>query len=597
MDADDEVLTPLAIRRAKYMPSGAFGMWIELGGGVRQVHYRFWNAEARIRFKGWVHEYPVLPDGLPAPVLNDVCILHDATPHESAGETSNERNLRILLKQYAAEPDARCAFYLANTHKDGGRWREAAEWYHKRLGYGDAFRDEYLFSFLYLARCLFADGQEQPGRDACETALAVAPDWQEFRMELAQADYRAKDYDAAIQNALLAFDRPIPQTVLWREKDKYTDQPARLISWCHQHQNRIVNALTWSEIAANRIGQPDAQWQARHRQLIGMRDAERNKPAAPAIVTRRQERIALVRPGAIGDVLMTLNLIPAFREANPDAFISYYTSPSIGGPDALLPYMLQAGVDVVMDVASVDKWKHDRRIDLVGYPLAEGYPDKPMRSHLLDYFAFELGLCNEFELMCDVVRLPPSQGLPALELPLPKRPWFCPNEDYVTLQMTAGWSKYKEWSEAKWLAFMKAAWLFAECPPIVIIEQQVNRSLGDSVAAIANARMHLGIDSFGNHLTNYFWKDGNHARRVPGVILWGSTQMEAAGYPTNINIGHRLPCGPCFKENPAISRMPRGLCVDPPGQTRHDEGVHACMASITVDEVVEAALKVWNNAT
>jgi hypothetical protein len=73
--------------------------------------------------------------------------------------------------------------------------------------------------------------------------------------------------------------------------------------------------------------------------------------------------------------------------------------------------------------------------------------------------------------------------------------------------------------------------------------------------------------------------------------------MEAAGYPTNINIGHRLPCGPCFKENPAISRMPRGLCVDPPGQTRHDEGVHACMASITVDEVVEAALKVWNNAT
>jgi ADP-heptose:LPS heptosyltransferase len=199
--------------------------------------------------------------------------------------------------------------------------------------------------------------------------------------------------------------------------------------------------------------------------------------------------------------------------------------------------------------------------------------------------------------MCDVVRLPPSQGLPALELPLPKRPWFCPNEDYVTLQMTAGWSKYKEWSEAKWLAFMKAAWLFAECPPIVIIEQQVNRSLGDSVAAIANARMHLGIDSFGNHLTNYFWKDGNHARRVPGVILWGSTQMEAAGYPTNINIGHRLPCGPCFKENPAISRMPRGLCVDPPGQTRHDEGVHACMASITVDEVVEAALKVWNNAT
>jgi hypothetical protein len=72
--------------------------------------------------------------------------------------------------------------------------------------------------------------------------------------------------------------------------------------------------------------------------------------------------------------------------------------------------------------------------------------------------------------------------------------------------------------------------------------------------------------------------------------------MEAAGYPTNVNIGRRLPCGPCFRENPAISSMPRGLCVDPPGQTRHDEGIHACMAAITVDEVVEAALRVWETA-
>jgi ADP-heptose:LPS heptosyltransferase/glycosyltransferase involved in cell wall biosynthesis len=604
MDADDELLTPLAVNRARYMPPSVLGMWIELGGGLRQVHYRMWPTSQPITFKGWVHEYPVLPPGFPSPVLNDVCIRHDATPHGS--ETSNARNLRIMERQWEAEPDARCAFYLANTHKDGRRHKEAIEWYHKRLGYGKDFREEYLFALLYLARELMADGQEQAGRDACEVGLAEAPDWQEFRMELAQSDYRAKDYDGAIVNALLAFDRPQPVTVLWREPDKYADQPARLISWCHQDQKHFAEALLWSEIAANRIGVPDPQWEMRHRQLIGMRDAERN---APAIVKRLRRKVALVRPGAIGDILMTLNLLPAFIEANPDTDVHYFSA--FSDQEALGGIIAQAGA-VPMDVAGLNAWRkdYDKVINLVGYPLAEGYPEKPMRQHLLEYFAAEMGVVTGGDLIrkADGADAPyfglikPDDGfvmrpkLPALELPLPRRPKAAPSatDPYMTIQYAAGWSKYKEWKVGRWLQFDDA--MEAHNIKVCAIDESRGRSLAESIALIANAHIHVGVDSFGNHLTNYFWKNGNAARRVPGVILWGSTQMEAAGYPTNINIGHRLPCGPCFRENPAISQMPRGLCVDPPGQTRHDEGVHACMAAITVDEVVAAALKLWESA-
>ena len=119
--------------------------------------------------------------------------------------------------------------------------------------------------------------------------------------------------------------------------------------------------------------------------------------------------------------------------------------------------------------------------------------------------------------------------------------------------------------------------------------------------------MHLGIDSFTNHLTNYFWTDEKGGRKVPGVILWGSTQYTASGYDHNINISKGLDCQPCFRENPAISRMPRDVCVNPPGivtmgmpgmgfvnaERFYGDGLHECMARITVDEVVAAALELW----
>ncbi len=81
-----------------------------------------------------------------------------------------------------------------------------------------------------------------------------------------------------------------------------------------------------------------------------------------------------------------------------------------------------------------------------------------------------------------------------------------------------------------------------------------------------------------------------------GVILWGSTQASAAGYASNVNITRALPCQPCFRENPAISRMDRGPCISPPRATYDDDTPHACMADIGVDEVVEAVRQLWKES-
>jgi ADP-heptose:LPS heptosyltransferase len=226
--------------------------------------------------------------------------------------------------------------------------------------------------------------------------------------------------------------------------------------------------------------------------------------------------------------------------------------------------------------------------NLVGYPLHEGYPEKPMRQHLLRYFAKELGLDLD--------------TLPALRLPLPPRPSGVSGR-YATLQVKTGWSAYKNWPTDRWAEVVK------ECSEIPIYQignadeprvegarhDFMGAPLSTSIALIANASLHLGLDSFANHLTHYLWDEGGSERRVPAVILWGSTQVSASGYDHNTNISLDLSCQPCFREDPAVSRMPRGPCINPLGQLYADPQ-HACMLGITIERVARAARELWIRA-
>ena len=291
-------------------------------------------------------------------------------------------------------------------------------------------------------------------------------------------------------------------------------------------------------------------------------------------------RLALVRPGSIGDVIVTLNLLPALRGRYPDHDLHYFCDPGLGRE--LWPLMAQAGLHQWHDHRSLEQRRggYDRVFTLIGYPLREGHPERPMRRHLLAYFAEELGL-------------DPEAGH-RLDLPLPAPPGL--KGPYVTLHPTALWSAYKNWPLDRWQAVLAQG---PGCPvyqigaagdPVVPGANPafMGLPLMASVGLLAHARMHLGVDSFTNHLSHYLWGGAP----VPSVILWGSTHPAALGYAHNVNLSLALPCQPCYRETAAFSTMRRGPCVNPPDQ-RYEEPRHACMHGLAVAQVAGAVRDLW----
>ena len=379
-DADDTLLTPANLKRAFYLNQyDYFGMMIETDG-LRWVHHRAWKTKHGFSFAGKIHEYPVLDTGVGF-VLQDTVIYHDAAP--GIGEDSNARNLRILEAELAENPtDSRTAFYLANTHKDAGRYVEGAKYYDVRIKLGCGYFDEWITSYLYKGRCERAAGMIKEAEQTLLEGLSHAPNWSELWMELGYMFYNTNK-QLCISYCLQAANRPNTPTQLWREDNKYTDQPRRLISFCYQELGDTELALKWAKEAKLLIGDNDADWNNRVNALT-----EALKNSGVENKQSKAMKIALVRPGAVGDVIMICNVIPELRAKYPDAIIDFYTK--IQG---LEPILVQAGVNHIFDCDILDVREHeyDAVKYLIGYPIqAEGYPNKRMKRHLLEYFQDEI---------------------------------------------------------------------------------------------------------------------------------------------------------------------------------------------------------------
>lgn len=287
-------------------------------------------------------------------------------------------------------------------------------------------------------------------------------------------------------------------------------------------------------------------------------------------------KIALIRPGAIGDIMMGLNFVQELKIKNE---VSFFCS---SGIHAILNNFVSN--NKLVNFYPSEEYKQedfDKTINLIGYPLGEGYPYKKMNRHLLEYFANEMETNFSFDQF-------------ALDLPIfPKKIKNRNTPRYVTFQNKTGWSVYKEW----W-GWQELINLIKEKNPNVEIYQiggpndpQIENTDGsfcgdsfeDNLAAQAWANIHIGLDSVFNHTTNINWLNKG---KTKGIILFGSTQADASGYPHNDNISLGLSCQPCFKEDPKMSRVPLGLCDNPPNQT-YENPQHACMKGITPEMVFE----------
>ena len=291
------------------------------------------------------------------------------------------------------------------------------------------------------------------------------------------------------------------------------------------------------------------------------------------------------RPGAIGDIIMTLNLIPQLKEKYPNYEIDYFCDAGIG--KSLEDFFISAGISKWYDFNNLSIFEHEYEhvFNMIGYPIPPkgNYPEEPMNQHLLHSFAEEAGLDKQSYLP---------------QLSISEKPSRVIGNEYITIHSTAGWSVFKNWPVENWEAVIKAfpdirfvqIGAYADYKLKGADHSYMGRELHYSISLIANAKLQVGIDSFSNHLTHIKWAD----KQTPAVILWGSTQASAAGYPENTNISLGLSCQPCFRENPAISRQPRGMCPNPPEQT-YENPKHECMHKITVPQVIEAIkLKLLN---
>lgn len=564
MDADDILLNPRQLKNLVYLDAPVIHGIGMNSGDISWVHHRLWKTRRGVRFNGRCHEYPAWAGS--DMTHHDIQIYHDAAP--GVGESANKRNLRILEREVKESPTPRVAFYLANTHKDGARYAEAVPYYDMRMGFGKGYEEEYWFAALYKARCLRYGGKVGESEKFLFECLKDRSDWAEFWMELCYIEYDRKNWEKCLAYALLS-DRPIPPSSLFREPNKYTDQPFRYASFAAEFMGERAYALKLAHRAKEKIGGKDADWEKRIEMLEG--------PSKPMKITKK--RVLWHRPGALGDILMTLNCVAAYRKENPQTHIVYKAHAS--SVQHLKKAMLEAGIDEVVD-QNFSNDGFDAIYNLIGYPRAEGYPEKPMRDHLVRYFARELGIKNEGD-----VNLFYNLAL----LSTPNNTYG--KKKYVTLHVQSGWSPYKMWAIDRWAEVVRylnsqgfdVRQIGGPDDPKVegadtsLLGQDFDRNLH----AMAYAKFHMGVDSWSNHATNIIWRPAN--KKTKGLILWGSTQESAAGYRQNANISLGLKCQPCFREDPKISAEPRGVCPNPPGQV-FENPKHACMAGITVDMVI-----------
>lgn len=547
MDADDTVsdAARTAIRRAPYMPYDIHAFAINGG----HYHHRLWRTKSKVVYAGDCHEYPSWPSTFRIKMWDSgTQIRHQY----ELGYSGIFRNMRILEREVETTPSHRVIFYLANTFRDAAGiptntqeekeqyLGKAIERYDEYLSTRSAYFVEAMFCLLYKARCHRLLGQYDQCIQTVRSAIAKDNSYAELYMEACYSEHIRGEHWQAISWALQASKIPYTHR-LFSEKNKYTDQPLRQLTHCFSALGCKDIALFWGAKVRDHVKDPS--WE---KFLTSLQDE-------PKVVN-------ILRAGAIGDILVTGWALEGLREKHPEHKIIYYTK---------IPEMANLlDVDEVRDSGLWSQRSRGFDYPLVGYPIKEGYPNTPMKKHLIDY------ICEE----CGVT---------------PKRPKFDIGGDinetpYITIHVKTGWSVYKEWPVEKWtelVKLLKATYnlpifqLGGESDPLIegISEDFRGKTdLRGTLHLIKQAKLHIGGDSFTNHAAGLF--------ETKAVILFGSTSPVGSGYPSALNIWEQLPCSPCYKEDPKLSCQPMGVCNNPEGQT-YANPKHECMHKITVDQV------------
>lgn len=294
-----------------------------------------------------------------------------------------------------------------------------------------------------------------------------------------------------------------------------------------------------------------------------------------------KNNIAIIRPGALGDVFCLLTLQQAIRKkyGGFDLYTASSTLRVLEGfikDHNLVDNLFDSDVLAPnYELYPSEQWYKNKPIKLIAYPFNEGYPfNSGMKKHLKQYMEKEININSEYDLLL--------QSKPiCLET----------SEDYITIQTKAGWSRYKEWSSDQWEELikiikqettLKVHQIGAAAEPVLEgVDFKVMSGFDDCIHHQCYAKAHVGIDSIFNHTTDVIWS--HKAAKTPAVIIFGSTCHTGFGYEGNENIFLDISCQPCYKENiEIVNAVNRSPCWND----------HICMRQITPEMVWERLKKI-----
>lgn len=288
-----------------------------------------------------------------------------------------------------------------------------------------------------------------------------------------------------------------------------------------------------------------------------------------------EEEVHVHRLGAMGDIIMSLCAVANLRKRYKK--IIYHTSQH---QKNILENFLINFVDKVVSEEEEVPWGKENFVNFYGYR-----PPHPLFRdfHLIEDFCDEANV--NFNLEIPAINLPPRP----LEYSVNKVKGE--KNINITVQSTAGWSRYKEynkWDEVINLAKQqnhKYKFFQIGGPNDKALENVdgsfLGKSFDENLAAQAHADLHLGIDSCFQHTTNLNWVE---KKKTKAIIFFGSTHPETFGYKNNVNIFANLKCQPCNRENKDMtinSAVPTTECPF----LKNDEAL--CSRKITPDLIVE----------
>jgi len=188
----------------------------QVSGDLGYYNVRLVRRDAAARYVGATHEYIEVPS---SERLHGAWFLDHACG--SSRPTKIERDTRLLEKDLEEKPgDSRTLFYLAQTHRDGGRWEEALRRYRERVEAG-GWEEEVWYARYQVARCL----QQLQQKEACVAAYLEAYAARPTRAEPLYAlalYYRDQGlHDASLAMCELGERITLPEDLLFVEEEVY----------------------------------------------------------------------------------------------------------------------------------------------------------------------------------------------------------------------------------------------------------------------------------------------------------------------------------------------------------------------------------------